>query len=103
MSDDAPAPAGGAPAAGLGGGHGGGGGGGIQIDQPNGVHEGLKERKPVVTKSAFDTHVSDLANPLHRTLSKDSSKDLEDYFVRFPRTLEARSQYTFVPEGIPAD
>ncbi len=74
---------------GLGGGHGGGGGGGVLLDQPNGAHEELKERKPVVTKSAFDAHVSEMGNPLHRTISKES-KDLEDYFVSVPNQFRSR-------------
>lgn len=79
MSDDAPAPAGGAPAAGGGGGGHGAAGGSHATDQTNGAHDKIQP-KPRITKSTFNTNVSDLVGTPRR-VSADSL-DLDDYFVR---------------------
>jgi len=84
MADEAPAPARGAPA------QGGGGGGGrrgeaAQNDSKATLHESVQQMKngtskPTVTKSAFDVHISGIATPLSRPLSRQSIA-LNDYFV----------------------
>ena len=86
MADEAPAPPGGAPA------HGGapaqgGGGGGAQIDSHAHLHESVRQMKEsthkrTITKDALDAHVSGIATPMSRPLSRHSL-DLDDYFVSY--------------------
>jgi hypothetical protein len=86
MADEAPAPPGGAPAQGGGGG-GGGGGKGAQIDSHAHLHESVRQMKEsthkrTITKDALDAHVSGIATPMSRPLSRHSL-DLDDYFVSY--------------------
>ncbi|OBT43080.1 hypothetical protein VE00_05489 [Pseudogymnoascus sp. WSF 3629] len=92
MADDAPALAGGAPA------QGGGGGGGAQIDSHAHLHESVRQMKEsthkrTVTKDALDAHVSGIATPMSRPLSRHSL-DLDDYFVG-PRDLDGHSKLPY--------
>jgi len=79
MSDDAPAPAGAAPVTATGGAAAGAGAGAVATNEHNGFQQ---EKKPVITKSQFDSQIQHIISPTSRPMSTKSSIDLEDYFVR---------------------
>ncbi|KFY59432.1 hypothetical protein V496_05693 [Pseudogymnoascus sp. VKM F-4515 (FW-2607)] len=96
MGDDAPEPASGA----AGGGAAAPGGGGAQADSHAHLHESVRQMKEsrsthsrTITKSALDSHVSGMATPMSRPLSRHSL-DLDDYFVG-PRALDRHSKLPY--------